>query len=108
MILPHTVTVHPSELVTDPDGNPVRHPVPVGVPVAAFVQPVTSTEDTAAGQSSESRHVAYLDPAAPRLDAFSRLDWNDTTYEMVGEALSFTDPDQVIAYWRVTLRRAGP
>lgn len=106
MIFPHTVIVHPSELVTDPDGNPVRRPAPVGVPAAAFVQPITSTEDTAA-QGAESRHVAYLDPDAPRLDSASRVVWDGQGFDTVGEALWFTDPDQTVSFWRVTLRRTG-
>jgi hypothetical protein len=105
MLLPHLVTVHPSELVTDPDGNPVRRPRPAGVLVDAYVQPVTSAEDTAAGQADQTRHVAYLDPTAPRLDAYSRLVWDGRTFDTVGDALYFTDPDGAAAHWRVTLRK---
>jgi hypothetical protein len=107
VILPHALIVHPSELTTDGDGNPVRVPARVGVPAAGYVQPVTSTEDTAAGQASESRHVAYLDPDTPRLDAFSRVLVDGLAYETVGEALWFANPEATVTYWRVTLRKVG-
>lgn len=107
MIWPHALTVYPSGLTTDTDGNPVRRPADVGVPAVGFVQPTSSSENTTDGQSAEARFVAFLDPGSPCLDAFSRLVWAGRTFETLGEALWFADPDDTVAYWRITLRTGG-
>jgi hypothetical protein len=107
MIYPHALVLYPSELATDPDGNPVRRPTATGIVAAGFVQPVDSSEDTTTGQASEIRCTLFLEPTAPRLDAFSQVEWLTTVFETVGSAQWWADPDDTVSYWRVTLRTTG-
>ncbi|GIG63640.1 hypothetical protein Lfu02_80120 [Longispora fulva] len=105
MILPHTLTVHYSEASLDPDGNPVRRPGPVGVDVAAFVQP-HRTREAGDGPGSDEQLVAYLDGDAAQLDAWSAAVSDGVRFELLGPAQRHGSPDQTVAYWRVILRRA--
>ncbi len=105
MIFPHTVTVHPSVAGTDADGNPVRRPAADGVPVAAYLQPATVTEDHAQPQTATAEFTAYLAGDCPPLDAWSALVSDGVRYELLGEAQRFDSPDRTITYWRARLRR---
>ena len=107
MIWPHLLTVYPSEMVTDADGNTVRRPTTAGTPALGFLQPVEASETTTDGQASDARYVVFLDPTAPSLDAFSRLEWAGRTFETIGAALWFADLDGCVSYWRATLRTVG-
>jgi len=103
MIYPHTVELRPATEVVDERGNRVRRPVAEPVESAAFVQPRSSTED---GQTVSDTAVAYLPPAAPRLDAASRVTWGDISYEAVGAAVEQRTPFGR-HHWRIELRKVG-
>lgn len=107
MIFPHSVMLYPSELVTDTDGNFVRRPVSTGVAAVGFVQPGQTSEDNDDGQSAEARYTLYLDPTAPRLDAFARLEWDGRSFETIGAAQRWANPDETVTYWRLALRTTG-
>ena len=107
MIWPHLLTVYPSAPTTDADGNPVRRPATAGSPTLGFLQPAETSETTTDGQASEARYVVFLDPTAPFLDAYSRLEWSGRTFETIGAALWFADPEECVSYWRATLRSVG-
>lgn len=104
--LPHTVTVFPSELFTDERGNQVRRPSSTGTEVAAFIQSRSSNENVNDGQAVQSTFTAYLEAAAPVLDAQSRIEWGSRSYETVGDALPAHDRLSA-HHQRVVLRRIG-
>lgn len=109
-MLPHTVTVYPSEQTVDSDGNPVRRPAAAGVDVAAFVQPAPagdagSREQPDAPQTAVAEFRVWLAGDAPELDAWSALDWDGDRYELLGPAQHLTSPDGALDYWRARLRR---
>ncbi|GIJ50028.1 hypothetical protein Val02_69140 [Virgisporangium aliadipatigenens] len=103
MLLPHPVTVYPSQPDTDPDGNPIRRPAPAGVDVDGYVQPAATPGGTRDDRAARVRAVAYLDPDAPYLDRGSRLVHDHTTHETAGPARRHTDPDGTCVFWRVEL-----
>jgi hypothetical protein len=98
------MTVYPSEPGADTDGNPVRRPSTDGVAVFGFMQPVSAGETTSDGQASSVRYRVFLEPSTPALDAASRLVWAGRTFELVGPALRFADPDEAASYLRAELR----
>jgi hypothetical protein len=110
VIYPHTVTVHPSELTTDGDGNPVRRPAAAGVDVPAYVQPAPAGESGAAElldapQTATEDYRVWLDATCPPLDAWSALVWEGVTYELLGAAQRLTSPDGALDHVRAQLRR---
>lgn len=107
MIFPHTVTVHPSELTADSDGNPVRRPRSAGVDVPAFVQPAPAgaDENAAQPQTATTEYLVWLDIACPFLDAFAALVWLGEVYELRGDAHRYDSPDRTVDHWRARIRR---
>lgn len=110
MILPHTVTVYPSEQTVDGDGNTVRRPALVGVDVAAFVQPAPAGDTGArevldAPQTATEDFRVWLAGDAPALDAWSALDWLGDRYGLLGPAQRLGSPDGGLDHWRARLRR---
>ncbi|CAM3432539.1 hypothetical protein STSO111631_19325 [Stackebrandtia soli] len=105
MLFPHTVTVYPSVARADIDGNIIRWAGPDGVPVPAFVQPRTATEDdTGPGQRARATFTAYLSRFCPPLDAWAAIEWEGRWYELDGEALDTRGLDGAVRHWKAHLR----
>ena len=107
MRLPHTVTVLRAPLVTDAKGNKVRDwTTATQTPAAAWVQPLTSDEQTLGQDRVTSRWRIFLDPETVAL-ATDRIVWQGDTYQVDGEIQAWVTQVGVHHYEGYLLRVSG-
>lgn len=80
---PDVVDVYVEELGTDGDGNRVRKPSTVPVPVSGQMQPLSAAEAQAMGQewSTTYRFLCRSFPGG----AFARVEWGGRSWDVQGE-----------------------
>lgn len=86
MKFPHLVVTKRAPLVTDSKGNQLRDWVNAATSrnIPAWVQPLTSAEQTLNQDRVVSRWRIFLDPAAD-VQATDRVVWNGRTFQVDGE-----------------------
>lgn len=78
------ITLFPSEIVVDDDGNTRRRPSAVGLVSRGSVQPVSVGEDQEFGSTTNQTYRLRLVRAAPELDAGSAIEWRTHRFDVDG------------------------
>lgn len=91
--LPHVLAVYPEVDTTDERGNPVRAPAnsPVMVPAAVHFRTAQESFDLGQDTRTMAKVFARTFPAG----AFSRIEWEGRTWDVVGEPKRFGRTEHV-------------
>ena len=78
-----------SDVDTDRYGNPI--PVEAApITLRASVSPLEATEDDLSRETRVTRYTVLLEPDVD-VTGIDKIEWRDTTYEVIGEPKVFTD-----------------
>lgn len=82
--------VYPEELYVSRDGNKLTRASKAGVPCRGSVQPLTSSEDQAVGQSTTEKYRMRLANYPTLLGTAAQVDWQGKRYAVDGRPRQYT------------------